>query len=351
MIVLQLIINNLRRVLKMKRLLSLFLLVVVCFALIATGQSELEAAAGGRKFVRFGGSNPGGSWFTIVGGLSAFLSGKIGDLNVTPIATGGSVDNNRLARKGELDSWLTHSLTAHDNYNGVGLFEGEGSFKDYRMLSGVYENHHHFVTLAKSDIFKMADLKGKKVCVGSAGSGGAVNSENILRAIGLWDDVEPSNLTWSAAGQALSDGQVDVVGASSAPLPAIVTVEASREIRLLELTEEEFDQVLSKFPAYSRSMVPADAYKSLDKPSPCIAFQVYWAGHKNADPESVYKMLKTAFDSENKESIGKIHRHLKQLSASLEAMKSLGIPLHPGAVKFWKEQGLSIPSELIPPEM
>jgi TRAP transporter TAXI family solute receptor len=115
-----------------------------------------------RKCVRFGGSNPGGSWFVIVGGLSACLSGQLKDLNVTAIATGGSVDNNRLARKGELDTWLTHSLTAYDNWNGVGIFKDKKPFTSIRLLCGVCENHHHFVVLPDSKVKKMADLAGKK---------------------------------------------------------------------------------------------------------------------------------------------------------------------------------------------
>lgn len=332
----------------MKKVVILFVLLVLCFSFILGSQAEVGAE---RKFVRFGGSNPGGSWFTIVGGLSAFLSGKIGDLNVTAIATGGSVDNNRLARKGDLDTWLTHSLTAYDSWNGVGLFQDEGQFKEYRMLCGVYENHHHFVVLVKSNIETMSDLKGKKVCVGSAGSGGAINSENILKAIGVWDQIDVSTLTWEAGAQALSDGQVDCIGVSSAPAPAVVTIEATHDIRLLELNDEEFNKVLSEFPSYSRSAIPVGAYKALDKESPCIAFPVYWAAHKDADPESIYKMMKVAFDPENAESLGRIQQQLKSLGSYFESMKSLKIPLHPGAVKFWKEQGLNIPSELIPPEM
>ncbi len=322
-----------------------FLIVSVMIGGVA---GNVEAA---RKFVRFGGSNPGGSWFTIVGGLSAYLSGQISDLNVTAIATGGSVDNNRQARKGNLDAWLTHSLTAYDNWNGVGVFKDQPPFHSLRLLSGVYENHHHFVVLANSNITEFSDLKGKKVCVGSAGSGGAVNSENILRAIGLWDQITPQHLTWSAGGRALTDGQVDAFGISSAPAPAIVTAEAQHTIRLLELTDQEFDIILKEYPAYKKSKIPAGTYKSLKQDSPCIAFQVYWAGHQDADPESIYKMLKVAFDPKNAKPLGQIHKHLKSLSSSFDGMISLGIPLHPGAVKFWKEQGLSIPKELMPPEM
>ena len=332
----------------MRKFMIIFVLCILCFSFILGSQAEVVAQ---RKFVRFGGSNPGGSWFTIVGGLSAFLSGKIGDLNVTAIATGGSVDNNRLASKGELDTWLTHSLTAYDIWNGVGTFQGEEPFKAYRMISGVYDNHHHFVVLADSDIKIFSDLKGKKVCIGSAGSGGAINSENILRALGLWDQIEVSTLTWEAGATALTDGQIDCVGLASAPAPAGVTIEATHDIRLLEFNDEEFDKVISEFPSYSKGIIPAGAYESIDRDIPAIVFPVFWAAHADTDPESVYKMMKVAFDPENAESLAAIYVHLTTLGDYFEAMKLLKIPLHSGAVKFWEEQGLDIPPELIPPEL
>jgi len=213
---------------------------LICSFMVGTAEAR-------REFVRFGGSNPGGSWFTIAGGISAVMNKQLKDLNVTPIATGGSVDNNRLARKHELDTWLTHSLTAYDNWHGVGLFKNDGAFKDFRLLSGVYESWHHFVVLADSDVKTMSDLKGKIICIGSAGSGAAVNSENIFRAIGIWDQVKPQSWTFDACGRGLLDGKVGAIGFSSAPIPAVVTVEAQKKIRLIELSDAEFKKVLTKF--------------------------------------------------------------------------------------------------------
>ncbi len=322
----------------------LFIFSFTMGAMVGTAEAK-------REFVRFGGSNPGGSWFTIAGGLSALMNKQIKNINVTPVATGGSTDNNRLARKHELDTWLTHSLTAYDNWKGVGLFKGQEPFKDYRMVCGVYESWHHFVTLESSDIKKMSDLKGKRVCVGSAGSGAAVNSENILRALGLWEQLKAEPLTFDGCGRGLSDGHIDVVSLSSAPMPAIVTVEALKKIRLIALTDEEIKKVIAAFPAYKKSIMPAGVYKTWKQEYPCIAFQVYWAASKEADPDWVYQMLKVAFDPKNAKSIQTIHRQLKTLSPSFDGMKTMGIPLHPGAVKFWKERGESIPRELMPSGM
>lgn len=322
--------------------LIIFLLLVFTFGLMA------GPAAAKQEFVRFGGSNPGGSWFTIAGGLSALLNKQIKGINVTPIATGGSADCNRLARKHDLDTWLTHSLTAYDNWNGVGLFKKEGPFKGFRMLSGVYESWHHFVVLDSSSIKTMADLKGKRICIGSAGSGAAVNSENILRAIGLWDDVKAEPLTFDGCGRALIDGQVDMIGMSSAPMPAVVTVEAMKKIRLIALTDDEIAKVVAKFPAYKKSIMPPGVYKTWKHPYPCIAFAVYWCAHKDLDPEVVYKMLKVVYNPKNAKALARIHKHLKTFSPSFDGMLSLKIPLHPGAVKFWKEKGEKIPAGLMP---
>ena len=319
--------------------------ILICLLMVSSMVGTAEAAR--REFVRFGGSNPGGSWFTMVGGISAVMNKQIKKLNVTPIATGGSADNNRLARKHELDTWLTHSLTAYDNYNGVGLFKGKGAFKDFRLLSGVYESWHHFVVLADSDTRTLSDLKGKIVCIGAAGSGAAVNSENIFRAIGLWDQIKPESWTFDACGRGLLDGQVGAISFSSAPMPAIVTVEAMKKIRLIELSDEEFKKVLSEFPAYKKGMMPAGAYKTWQKEYPCIAFQVYWAAHKKAKSKWIYELMKVAFDPENAKTLGRIHRQWKTLAPSFDSMKAMGIPLHDGAVKFWKEKGETIPSELI----
>lgn len=306
-----------------------------------------DTASAKRQFVRFGGSNPGGSWFTIAGGITALFNKEIKDFNASPIATGGSVDCNRQARKHNLDTWLTHSLHAYDNWNGIGIFEGQGKFHDFRFLAGVYESWHHFVTLDKNPIYTMQDLKGKKIAVGSAGSGAAANSENILRVLGLWEHLTPMHLTFGASGRALTDGHADALGMSSAPMPAVVTVEAMHKIRLLELSDKELDMCIAKYPAYKKTVMPAGTYKSWQKPYNAIGFQVYWMAHKDLDPEVAYKMLKVVFDPKNKAFLGKIHKNLKNLSVPLQGMEQMGIPLHSGAVRYYKEKGMSIPAELI----
>jgi hypothetical protein len=210
---------------------------------------------------------------------------------------------------------------------------------------------HHFVVREDSGIKSMSDLVGKRVNVGSPGSGSAANSTLILEGLGLYDKVKINNLSFGDAGRAVGDGQMDALGMSGAPMAAVVTLEASHKIRVLGFSAEEFKKVFAKSPFYYKTTLPAGVYKSWNKPTDLIAFQVYWIAHEKFDPEAVYKMLKVAYDPANKDYLKSVHRQFGGMSAALQPMKGLGIPLHPGAVKYWKEQGMDIPAELIPPEM
>lgn len=317
---------------------------VFCLFLSAAMVGEASAA---RNFVRFGGSNPGGSWFTIVGGMTALFNKDLPDLNVSPVATGGSTDNNRQARHHNLDMWLTHSITAYDNWTGTGLFKGQGAYKGFRMLAGVYESWHHFVVLEKSHIKTIEDLKGKRVAVGPAGSGAAANAQLILGALGIWDKIKPLYLPFNACGRALGDGQADAISMSSAPMPAIVTLAALHKLRLIALTKDEMNTVVKKYPAYKESIMPAGVYKWWKKPYPCIAFGVYWVAQKDLNPDWVYQIMKVAFDPKNANFLARVHPQLKTLAPDFNGMLNMGIPLQAGAIKYYKEKGMNIPAQLI----
>jgi TRAP transporter TAXI family solute receptor len=129
-------------------------------------------------------------------------------------------------------------------------------------------------------------------------------------------------------------------------------VEVQRKIRFVSPSDEEIDKAVKANPFFTKDTIPpGGCYKSIQTPTLTPAYMVYWAGHKDFSADLVYQMLKAAFDPKNKTRVEAIHVSMKQLGPGLDAMAPMKIPLHPGAVKFWKEQGLSVPNELIPPEM
>jgi TRAP transporter TAXI family solute receptor len=328
-----------------KKILFILIMSLMACSLVS---SRADAKA---TYIRLGCGEAGGSWFQMVGGMTALFNKQIQNVNVSAVSSGGSVALMRLLKNEDLESTFSHTLTAYDSWNGVGDFEKDGSWKGIRMMSGVYESVHHWVVREDSGIKSMGDLVGKRVNVGSPGSGSATNSIIILKGLGLYDKVKINHLSFGDAGRAVSDGQMDCLGMSGAPMSAVVTLEATHKIRILELTDEEFKKVLALSPFYYKSDLPSGVYKSWQKESPCVAFQVYWITHEKFSPELVYDMLKVAYEPKNKDYLVSVHKQFKGMSPSLEPMKGLGIPLHPGAVKFWKEQGKTVPKELIPPEM
>jgi hypothetical protein len=120
---------------------------------------------------------------------------------------------------------------------------------------------------------------------------------------------------------------------------------------VLGLSDGEFKKIFAQSPFYYKTTLPAGVYKTWNQPTDCVAFQVFWISHDTFDPEAVYKMLKVAYDPSNKDYLKSVHRQFAGMSPAFKPMKGLGIPLHAGAVKYWKEKGMDIPAELIPPEM
>lgn len=131
-------------------------------------------------------------------------------------------------------------------------------------------------------------------------------------------------------------------------MAAIVSVEARHKIRMIALTDRELDTVIKKFPAYKKAVMPANVYKSWNKPYPCIAFQVYLAANKKVDPDVISQVMGVLMDPANAQFLGRVHRQLKTISPAFDGIEGLGMPLHSGAIKYYKDKGMSVPKKIMP---
>ena len=167
------------------------------------------AAAADKLDIAWGGSNPGGVMYYMVGAAGTVISEKLPQYNITQVTTGGSTENCKRLLKGELDMGIVYGPHVYMALN------QQGPFKDFpkgTMLRGVakaYEGASYVVTLPDSDIKSMNDLVGKKVALGPPGSGTVFNSSNVLRALGLLDKIKPEMMSFADAGRAVENRQID----------------------------------------------------------------------------------------------------------------------------------------------
>ncbi len=300
----------------------------------------------------FGSGPMGGPWRIGVGAGVQTLNEQLKDKYFfTAAASGGSVENMRRMSNGEYHTIWVHQNNMYDAWNGVGLFEGQKPFKDMRALEYLTDQNLCAATLAKSPIKHYMDLAGKKVNIGPAGSGGVPIAKAMFKALGLTDKVKIVNISFEAGAQALKDGQIDANINPGGPYttPSIAEISRSVAIRFIEPTPEEAKKVEAEVSYLYLGVIPPNKApgENSDKERKGFFWSMYWVALPSMPDEVVYDMLKVTQDPKNKEVLGKVLNYWLTAGPNFSSLVKMGIPLHPGAVKFWKEQGVKIPTELI----
>ncbi len=308
----------------------------VVFVVIALAVCMITGVVGAEERYAYSASNPGGTWYTMIGGEINLLNENLPeDIRVDMIASGGSVLNTRRLASGEADITMSYSSHLWDGWNGKGILEGR-SAKNIRVLFEIYRSSHYFVTLANSGIETMADLEGKRVVLGSPGSGSSDNSRRTFEALEI--DVDATELAFGEAARALQDGKVDALGMSGAPASGIVELAATRDIYIIPFTDEQLDKIVERTPFFSKGVLPANTYEGQTKDVPVFSFSVYQVVDEDVSDRAVYEMLKILFSPEGKKYLADVHPQWKGMKNDPEAIEQLGIPYHPGALRFWNEQ-------------
>ena len=286
--------------------------------------------------VAWGGSNPGGVMYYMVGVAGTELGKDLPEINITQVTTGGSTENAKRLIKGELDMGIVY---------GAHVFmaqKPEGPFKDGAkgtMLRGVamaYEGPTYFVTLGDSGIEELSDLADKKVALGPPGSGTVFNCSNILKAVGLIDQIKPEMMTFADAGRALANGQIDAFCQSSSPAAAVTELAETRDIRVLPYSDEQLATISETYPFYHTGTMPETTYKGV--PATDMPYTtVYWVAHERVAEDVVKKMVAAAYDKQDALAAG--HKAWGQMKPDIENFLKLGAPMHPGAEAYYREQG------------
>ncbi len=285
----------------------------------------------------------GGVYYPLAGGFGAILAKEVPGLSATAEVTGGSVDNMKLIGAEKADAAFTQVDTAVDAINGRDKFVA--AKVPVRALTVLYSNIMQIVTLEGSGITKFEDLKGKRVSTGSPGSGTEIFAFRLFEAAGIDKDkdVKRERLGAAESANALKDSKVDAFFfVAGLPTSAITDVAASPGMKMKLIDHDHLvPKVVEKFgPVYSPGIIPAGTYPNQAVASKTAAVWNIMAVNEKMPAELAYTLTKTML--EKRADLTLVHKEAANIKAEIQKSSNAGIPWHPGALKYFAEQGIKV---------
>jgi TRAP transporter TAXI family solute receptor len=302
------------------------------------GRSALAQAP---AFFRIGTGGTAGTYYPI-GGLIANAISNPPQLVLTAQASNGSVANVNAIASGSLESGFSQADVAYWAYTGTGLFEGKGKMEDLRLLANLYPESIHLVAAKSANIKSVADLKGKRVSMDEPGSGTLVDARIILDGYGLTEkDVKADFLKPNQAAEKMRDGGMDAfffVGGY--PTSAITELAATGGgITLVPLDGAGAEAIVKKYSFFSADNIPAGTYKDVPAVK-TLAVGAQWVTSAKVPDDVIYQVTKGLWSDKTRAALDAGHAKGKMIRKET-ALAGAGIPVHPGAARYYKEAGLS----------
>ncbi len=295
------------------------------------------------------GGLPGGSKliFTTGGaqgtyyGFGGVLSGKISETTsttVTAITSGGSKANIEAMEDEDAQLGFVQSDVGAYAYKGTRLFDEKVSI--FSTVANLYMEQVQIVTL-DPEIKTVADLKGKSVSIGAAGSGVYFNAVDVLNAYGLdvEKDINPTYQSFGDSVEALQDGKIDAAFiVAGAPTTAVTSLAATKKVYLVSVDDEHILKLIAESPYYSKNVISKNVYGTDDDVN-TVAVGAVIIARDDVSEADVYNFLYGTFDKI--EEISKAHAKGLELNLDFAASYT-AVPYHPGAVKYFAEKGIKV---------
>jgi len=314
----------------MKKRIAVFALCLVALvSLLAVG------CAAKQRFVTIATGGTAGTYFPLGGALAEIWNKNIKGMNANATSTGASAANIAMLKDGKVDVIFTQNDTAFYALNDLESMKGK-AMPEIRGMASLYNETIQIVALANAKIKTVADLKGKRVSVGAAGSGTEANARQILEAAGLtYDDIKVQYLSFAESASNLKDGNIDAAfNTAGQPTAAIQDLAASKKISIVAIDGDVASKLMQKWAFYTPEKIPGGTYQNVTDDVMTVSVKSMLACSAKADEKLVFDMLKTMFA--NGERLAASHKKGADVQIAT-ATDGMSIPLHPGAEKFYKE--------------
>jgi TRAP transporter TAXI family solute receptor len=278
-----------------------------------------------------------GTYYAFGGVIANVLSSKIPNLEITAVTSGASAANARSLNSGEADLAILQNDVLDYAVNGTEIMKEDGAMPKLRAICTMYPETIQLVALKSSGINTVADLKGKKVCVGAQGSGSEANAVQILTAYGLtYDDIDVQYLSFSEASTAMQNGTVDAAFATSGlPNTAIVELSKMKDIVVVPIDGAERDNLIAAHPFYVKASIPADTYGVNAADS--VAILATLVCTEDLPEDVVFAITAGLFGYKADITAG--HARGADLDMS-KAKEGVSVEFHPGALRFYEMVGV-----------
>ena len=289
--------------------------------------------------LRWGTAPAGGVWQALGTAIVEDAAKADKSIKGATVPIGGAA-NVIAVHAGKINAAFSFSSTAGEAWEGKEFFAKQGKLQNIRALAVLFPEPSQIMVNLDSGIDDLKQLKGKKVTPGPKGSAISVVSRHLVKALGMtFDDMSIRFLSFSEAGQQFVDGHLDAVmyGAMAYPAPPIVNAASRRKIKLLPLSQDLITKLVKEHRGLEPYTLPKGCYPGIDYEVPGIAANVVALVSKDMPEDVAYSVVKSIHT--NFARYGKLAKAMA-LGKKEEMAKDTGIPMHPGAVKFYKEIGL-----------
>ena len=334
----------------MKKVLSLILALAMVFALVARGEkqpasdgdasSDDDKPARGNVIMTFGTADTGGSMYPAGAAVSQVWTNNVQGVKCNTQTSTGSFQNCQDVSTGEVDVAVATSDVVLNAYNGTGKFADIGKLDNLRVIGAVYTSVLSGVALKSSGLTYIHDLLGKRVAVGPAASATENATLAAFAAMDITkDNTSLENLGLGDGADSVGDGILDAAfGFAGLPIGGQLNLAATKEIQVLDMTQEEIDKVLAGNAAYIQTTIPAGTYTGQDNDANTFGVKCLIIVTADMDADLVYDLCKAM--NEHTEELAAGNALLKDMTDPSFLCTQMPIPLHDGAQKYYSEQGL-----------
>lgn len=298
----------------------------------------------------------GGTYYPVGVALATITKSQLHrteGISLAAISSAGSMENIKLMRDNQAQFALLQGVFAAWAWNGDGPISKPQPW--LRSVGAMWQNAEHFVLLKElttdGSIMNLDSLDGQRFVLGARNSGAERTGDYILNSINIdyTDKFDLAYMGYGATANAIQDGTIVGMNVPGGIPVAGITRAFSmvgKDLALLSFSDEQLAQVNAHYALWSRYVIPAGTYPNQPQDIESIAHPTMLAVRADVSDEAVYQITRAIF--ENLAALHEIHKATREITLE-RVLIGLGAPLHPGALRYYREVGLQIPAELVPP--